>query len=277
MLETLWAISIVASVLAVDYSQVRVLASKALDRTALKYVSNAETLLQEEMQYFSDVGNVIMCRDSDTVIVHISKLNSAARYAGKTFETWPNPSISVLEKSRQSQSRINVADSWVELHRDHMETVRGDMAPITGCLNCERGDGGALTGKYTTTIGRTSSLDLLHGFSVFLIFGLAYSFEFVTTLTISATFSCTVPNGTVGQVFLQPFLVRFIQPQARLIGVARPRFWQRLNQDAFSYGEWRDIDEPIEFISIGAKPIVLCVTEPSKLDCNGLIMSGEFY
>ncbi|KAK6455618.1 uncharacterized protein RJT20DRAFT_48533 [Scheffersomyces xylosifermentans] len=238
---------------------------KALDTTNVIEVSEINE--DSDLSLFEDIETVIRCTSTGTIVVNKQKLNSAERTGGNMF--------AFLPENKQDKH------TWIEFRQSGTETVLGPRVPLSACLSNRFGDGGSLAGTFSTTFGKTLTLDFPLGYefgSRFSAF-IDWSPEVKSSLTISATYSCDVPKGKRGQMFLQPYFVEVGNPETRTIIIKKGRSIKnpfKKKPQHLSIGDWEHYGKSIRLNSPFLKPIFTCVTEDELLMCNGNVLGPIF-
>ena len=225
-------------------------AATLLDDTLVETIESSSDLLSEML---GDVNNLIIVTTSKSVIINKLKLNSARRVGGDDIVT--------LTQEEEKE----VAKVWIEVKATQSRLIEGKIIPVTGCLSNEFGDGGVLSGGVTKTFGKTATLDLpmafeLIGYILPLQPVLDYKLEAASMVSVSFNYNCAVPRGKVGQIFLQPFEVEFLEVQLRELRLEG-------RSKRIVRGEWEDVEEDVRIPSIREKPRIMCITEKEKLEC----------
>ncbi|CUM67253.1 uncharacterized protein PRCAT00004946001 [Priceomyces carsonii] len=251
----------------IDVRNLKMTAARAQDRSFVLH-QNCLRDGSYSIENFKNKDNVIVCEDTDTVIINKLKLNTAKRTTGNEF-------------SFARDSTEDDKNTWVEVKKSGSHKNEGSLLPLTGCLNNEQGDGGMLSGSFAKTFGKTGTLDLPLAFDIgSMLSGLLdYEFDISSSLTITAQYSCTISANKTGQIFVQPYYMEVDNPEIRYITITEGRTWTNplsIQAKALSLSNWESVGSKVRINSFSSKPLFSCVTDPDLLDCDGEILGDNF-
>lgn len=198
---------------------------------------------------------IFLCKDTNSTLLHHSLLDTATRAsAGKT----PTD-----HDVRLHDLGVEVhADTWIEASHGSYYVNVEPMVPLSGCLDNDHGQGGALMGEFAVTLGATATLDLPFLWE----WGIQpspigdVSNEITSSFTFARQFLCSIPANSTGQVFYRPFRIEVAKPRIRSWTVVRGR------RPKIAHGNWIGLKKA-SFYSAATPPQFLCVTDPDELKC----------
>lgn len=220
---------------------------KTLDKLTFKEVDSLDKLDLLTL----DPSIVYECKDTNSIVMHQGKLNTAARVAGAFALQQEDP------------------DRWVEFEKTSLKSILGPRQPLTSCLDSTHGDGGTLAGTFGKAFGKTAMLDLPYGFDTGarLTPTLDYSVSVGTSFSVISGYQCTIPANSTGQVFIQPYYSEIKNAKYRYLSIKEnPRRFKRSSKSV-EYDEWNTV-ELLKFPSLFRKPLITCVTDKDYLICD---------
>lgn len=224
---------------------------------------------------FKNKDASIYLEQEETMLLQRSSLNTASR-------SLPNNlfNFEFYDSNYEMFQDSDKENYWFEFRSTNVRKLTGPLQPVTGCLNQEHGDGGALVGTFTKGFGKTSSFDLQFGFTFNDTYkiGADYSYSIGSSVTLETSYSCSVPANSTGQIFYRPLLMRYEEPRYRQVTVFLESPWYNpLKKEpvGFQLGDWKTTDS-FEVLDLKSNSMFSCVIDPKLLDCSLNILGDSW-
>ncbi|KAG7661985.1 uncharacterized protein J8A68_004485 [[Candida] subhashii] len=223
-------------------------------------IINVRSISNISLSDFDNIDNIFIIEDTNTTILNTIKLNRP-ELDGEFRIGNPYPS------------------QWIEVQfLDTPKPSQRFRVPLTSCLNQLYGAGGSLefaqsaTYYITTGVDYGSALDLIWYYH-----RLSNTVEFTTEVTWRISYSCNVPPGKIGQIFISPYLTEFSNVQTRKVSIVNKsrkrskkgkKKHKHRKKRVLHFGEW-ELENSVRLFDISRSPIVECITKEEYLDCHG--------
>ncbi|KAI5964037.1 hypothetical protein KGF57_001148 [Candida theae] len=148
-------------------------------------------------QHLSNSNFVYKLRQDKGVIIHTSKLNLP--------QTHPSPSL-----HQHSNEKRDISNNWLLVQSPYPPQTNQVHFPISKCLNQQFGDGGSIDVQSTIYASFIHTLDLTLGLNIlFASESFTVRLELTKAITWRNLYTCTVPDGMIGQVWARSDVVEF--------------------------------------------------------------------
>lgn len=158
-------------------------------------------------------------------------------------------------------------ESWCEFRPDDPNdsiSIRPlkNLIPVTPCMDGTRGSGGSILRDYSISTAITHTLTGLLGAYPLVATTVSFGISVGKTASYTGSFSCDVPGGKTGQLFIRPFI--FDMPDSTKRQVIFDKF-KGLTSKSDKFEEYRKLK-----LIANVQPNHICIVEdvPKIVQCD---------